>query len=60
MSRHTFVSMVKRLPEGLIKPVVGHSKDMDIYGTYGHEIDGEMADTALLIQARFAEILSVD
>jgi hypothetical protein len=23
---------VKQLPEGLLKPLVGHSKDMDTYG----------------------------
>lgn len=55
--RHTFVSIVKELPEGLIKPVVGHSVNMDTYGTYGHEVDGEADATAALIQQQFAKIM---
>lgn len=39
--RHTFVSVVKRLPEGDIKSIVGHSKNMDTFGVYGHEIEGD-------------------
>lgn len=38
--RHTFVSIAKQLPEGLLKPLVGHSKDMDTYGVYSHEVKG--------------------
>ena len=39
--RHTFVSMMKGLPEGELKALVGHSKDMDTYGVYSHEVDGD-------------------
>lgn len=55
--RHTFVSVVKTLPEGLLKAVIGHSKDMDSFGTYGHEIEGELQTTAQLIQDIFSKIL---
>lgn len=44
--RHTFVSISKNLPEGKIKPIIGHSQNMDTFGVYGHEIAGELEDTA--------------
>lgn len=55
--RHTFVSIVKNLPEGKIKAVVGHSKNMDTFGTYGHEVNGELQDTAKEIESIFQTIL---
>lgn len=55
--RHTFVSIAKRLPEGLVKPLVGHSQSMDTFGVYGHEIEGEANDTAQRVNDLFAEIL---
>ena len=55
--RHTFVSVVKTLPESLLKAVIGHSKDMDSFGTYGHEVEGELQTTAHLIQDIFSKIL---
>ena len=33
--RHTFVSVVKTLPAGEVKGLVGHSQDMDTFGVYG-------------------------
>lgn len=30
--RHTFVSIAKKLPEGFVKTVIGHSKSMDTFG----------------------------
>lgn len=56
--RHTFVSIVKSLPEGQIKPIVGHSRNMDTFGTYGHEIEGELQKTASEIDALFTAIIS--
>ncbi len=44
--RHTFVSIVKSLPEGMIKDIVGHSQNMDTLGTYSHELTGDMERTA--------------
>ncbi len=55
--RHTFVSVVKQLPKGLLKPLIGHSEDMDTYGTYSHEIDGDMELTAKLVQDVFSDLL---
>lgn len=55
--RHTFVSIVKTLPEGEVKSVVGHSKSMDTFGTYGHEIAGEGITTARDINALFVGLI---
>lgn len=55
--RHTFVSITKELPLGLIKPLVGHSEAMDTYGTYSHTINGDMQTTADLIQGVFDKII---
>ena len=57
--RHTFVSIAKNLSEGQIKPLIGHSRNMDTFGTYGHEINGELQQTAQEIDHLFAEILRV-
>ena len=51
--RHTFISVVKTLPEGLIRPLVGHSVNMDTYRVYGHELTGEKHKTADLVQLEF-------
>ncbi len=56
--RHTFVSAVKSLPEGYLKQLVGHSKDMDTYGVYSHEMDGDMKETAAMVQDIFKRILA--
>lgn len=55
--RHTFVSIAKKLPEGLVKPLVGHSQSMDTFGVYGHEIEGEAWETARRVNSLFLEIL---
>ena len=55
--RHTFVSVVKNLPEGQIKGLVGHSKSMDTFGIYSHELDGEMLGTAQDVSDLFKGIL---
>lgn len=36
--RHTFVSIASLLPAGEVKMLVGHSRSMDTFGTYGHHI----------------------
>lgn len=56
--RHTFVSVNKDMPEGLKKMVIGHSKDMDTEGTYGHEMQGDMERAAEYIDAAFDRLLS--
>lgn len=55
--RHTFVSVVKNLPEGQVKQLVGHSKNMDTFGWYGHEIVGENIVIAEQINTLFSDIL---
>lgn len=56
--RHTFVSVVKELPEGYLKNLVGHSRDMDTYGVYSHEIKSDGEKTASLVQEIFKNILA--
>ncbi len=56
--RHTFVSVVKSLPEGYLKQLVGHSKDMDTYGVYSHEFLGDSKKTAELVSDIFGKILN--
>lgn len=56
--RHTFVSVVQNLPEGLVKKVVGHSQSMDTWGVYAHMLDGQQEDTAKKIGSVFSAILN--
>lgn len=55
--RHTFISIAKNLTEGQIRPLVGHSKNMDTFGIYGHEVRGEMQETAQQLDELFSRIL---
>lgn len=57
--RHTFVSLAKNLSEGQIKRLVGHSANMDTFGTYGHEVKGELTQTAEELNRLFARVLGV-
>lgn len=56
--RHTFVSVVKTLPAGQVKNLVGHSEDMDTFGVYGHELAGEGESTAQAVNGVFLKLLS--
>lgn len=55
--RHTYISVNKEMPEGLKKMVVGHSKDMDTEGVYGHQMAGDLERAAQYTQAAFDEII---
>lgn len=55
--RHTFVSVVKTLPAGEIKPLVGHSEDMDTFGVYGHTLTGDAENTAQAVNGVFLRLL---
>lgn len=55
--RHTFVSVVKTLPAGEVKNLVGHSKSMDTFGVYGHTLQGEDIQTAQKINGLFERII---
>ncbi|WP_300024332.1 hypothetical protein [Oscillibacter sp.] len=46
------------MPEGLKKMVVGHSKDMDTEGTYGHQLTGDMKKAADYSALAFDKILN--
>lgn len=55
--RHTTVSLVKtELPEELLKRVVGHSKSMDTFGVYGHDVQGELDRAATILDTVFDRI----
>lgn len=56
--RHTSFSIMQTLPEGLVKAAGGHSKNMDTFGVYGHEVHGDKALTAQLLQDRFSSLLN--
>lgn len=56
--RHTFISLNKAdLPLELVKAVVGHSSQMDTFGVYGHEIEGDRHRAAQIIDGVFENIL---
>lgn len=55
--RHTFVSIVKTMPEGRIRPIVGHSSNMDTFGTYAHILKGEVEETTKEIDRLFDKLL---
>lgn len=55
--RHTFVSLAKTLPEGAVKPLVGHSRQMDTYGVYAHLLQGEEEQTALELENKLQKVL---
>ena len=55
--RHTFISLVKNaMPEQMIKSIVGHSANMDTFGTYGHYVEGESKRAAEITELVFDEI----
>ena len=56
--RHTFVSIAQDLPEGQLKQLVGHSRNMDTRGTYAHEVQGQRQRTAANLEKIFAELLA--
>lgn len=55
--RHTFVSIVKTLPEGMVKELVGHSVQMDTFGIYGHALSSDQSEVQVAIDRRFLELL---
>lgn len=55
--RHTFVSAIQSLPEAQVKMLVGHSKDMDTFGIYGHKMQGQQEQSAADIERIFNDIL---
>lgn len=58
--RHTFVSIIKGLPEAEIKMLVGHSRSMDTAGVYSHEVNGDLKKISNKIEYIFKDILKSD
>ena len=56
--RHTFVSIAKVLPAGLVKSLVGHSQDMDTFGVYSHELEGDAQQQASALNSIFSRLLA--
>lgn len=56
--RHTFVSIAKVLPAGLVKSLVGHSEDMDTFGVYGHELNGDAQQQVNALNSIFSRLLA--
>ncbi len=54
--RHTFVSVMKTLPAGEVKELVGHSMNMDTFGTYAHYLDGNDERTAQSVSTAFCVV----
>lgn len=57
--RHTFVSIVSsqtHLAEGTLKAIVGHSENMDTFGTYKHTVEGELEGAADVINLTFERL----
>ena len=52
------MSVVKTLPAGEVKGLVGHSLDMDTFGVYGHILTGEAEATAEAVEGTFLKILN--
>ena len=45
--RHTFVSVnAAAMNDGQLKLLVGHSRNMDTQGVYGHEVEGQREQLA--------------
>ena len=53
--RHTFVSIsAAAMTDGQLKLLVGHSRNMDTQGVYGHEVEGRRARLAQATTDAFA------
>lgn len=55
-ARHTFVSILQCLPEGELRAIIGHSKNMDTFGVYAHAVNGQRMATANKIWQIFYDI----
>lgn len=54
---HSFVSVVKSLPAGEVKTLVGHSQNMDTFGVYAHALSGDDETTAKDVNTVFNRVL---
>ena len=58
--RHTFVSLCRGLPEGQLKAIVGHSQNMDTFGIYGHDVEGQIEQVSQNLDSIFDDLLKVE
>lgn len=57
--RHTFISVMKNnATEQQIKRAVGHAPDMDTFGTYGHDVDGDLEKIADAVDSAYSLLLA--
>ena len=56
--RHTMISLSADVPDALLKPMVGHGKNMDTRGIYGHEVQGNRERTAALLDSAIRDVLN--
>lgn len=49
--------MQDEMPENPLKRTVGHTKNMDTFGVYGHEVDGEAEKAAQIIDGVFNNLI---
>ena len=42
----------------MLKNIVGHSEAMDTFGIYGRIVDGELTESAQILDAVFSHLLS--
>ena len=47
--RHTFASLIKSLPDDVLKSSMGHSYSFDTRATYTHELNGDLERNATMI-----------
>lgn len=56
--RHTWISVMKNgATEQQIKRAVGHAPDMDTFGIYGHDVDGELEEIADAVDREFSRLI---
>jgi integrase len=58
--RHTFVSVSAEMPEGMLQKLVGHTKSMDSFGTYGHTYSEMRRKTAEKSNEIWSKVLKLD
>lgn len=56
--RHTFVSIAKELSDGELRQLVGHSKSMDTYGIYSHDMQNDKRRTAAKLNTIWGKVVA--
>lgn len=56
--RNTAISAYKAIPKPLLGPVIGHSEEMDTWGIYGREMEGDLDKVAGAMDQIMQEIMA--